>query len=62
MSCLVFGVAVFFISLHPTLGASVKSSEAGLGLLIKDIQTDSLACCLLRYAGDTVDKLYSLPK
>ena len=29
MSCLVFGVAVFLISLSPTLEDSVKPSEAG---------------------------------
>ena len=53
MSCLGFRVAVFFLPLPPTLGAFVKSSKAGLGLFIKDVQTDSLACCLLRCAGDT---------
>ena len=37
------------------LSLGVLASPQGLGSFIIDAQTDSLGCCLPRYAGDTGD-------
>lgn len=44
------------------LALGILASPHSLGLFIKDAQTDSLGCCLARYAGHTGDNYVQGPQ